>query len=540
MEAVVEEKEVRSKTQDVDIPDVHLGQYFRSICERFKDRTALIDGITDERWSYAQLLELSSRVAAGLQKLGFGPGQLAGLHCEVTPDIVFAFYGTILTGGSIVFAKSSLTERELTYQFGDSRPSLVFCDEANADKTKSACATISSVETLVIFGERENMVSFAMLKNTPLCELQSVPSGDPKQLLALIYSSGTTGFPKGVMLSSKNIVANACIISDPRHRSLDGNDIVLGTAPLTHVSGLTMFNVSIAVGACMVLLPGSEPSITLPAIDKYKATVMFQFPTYIQKLVKSPLLEKYDVSSVRILYCGGSSMPSVVVRAVRTKLNIKALRQGYGLTETCGTVSLTPFNSEDAESIGKPLAMTRMKVVDVNTGLKLGPCEHGEIRVKGPTCVSGYLNNPEATAKLYDSEGFLHTGDIGYYTEEGMFYVVDRMKEMIKCMDQQVAPAELEDLLLKHEDVKEVAVAGVPHAEYGEAARAFVVLSNGHSGSEALKTRLFKLVADQSAPHKHLHGGLEFVSSIPKSETGKNLRRALRDTFVKKHVQGRI
>ncbi|KAM7303558.1 4-coumarate--CoA ligase 1-like [Ixodes scapularis] len=121
-----------------------------------------------------------------------------------------------------------------------------------------------------------------------------------------------------------------------------------------------------------------------------------------------------------------------------------------------------------------------------------------------------------------------------------MFYVVDRMKEMIKCMDQQVAPAELEDLLLKHEDVKEVAVAGVPHSEYGEAARAFVVLSNGHSGSEVLKTRLFKLVADQSAPHKHLHGGLEFVSSIPKSETGKNLRRALRDTFVKKHVQGRI
>uniref|UniRef100_A0A090XFH6 Putative acyl-coa synthetase n=1 Tax=Ixodes ricinus TaxID=34613 RepID=A0A090XFH6_IXORI len=132
MEAVVEEKEVRSKTQDLDIPDVHLGQYFRSICERFKDQTALIDGITDERWSYARLLELSSRVAAGLQKLGFRPGQLAGLHCDATPDIVFAFYGTVLSGGSMVFAKSSLTERELAYQFGDSRPSLVFCDEASA------------------------------------------------------------------------------------------------------------------------------------------------------------------------------------------------------------------------------------------------------------------------------------------------------------------------------------------------------------------------------------------------------------------------
>ncbi|CAN7989774.1 unnamed protein product, partial [Ixodes pacificus] len=396
------------------------------------------------------------------------------------------------------------------------------------------------LQTLVIFGERENMVSFAMLKNTPLCELQPVPSGDSEQLLALIYSSGTTGFPKGVMLSSKNIVASVCLLCDPRHRSFDANDILLGTAPLTHVSGLTIFNASIAVGACMVLLPGSEPSITLPAIDKYKATVISQAPTCIQKLVKSPLLEKYDVRSVRILYFGGSPMPSVVARAVRTKLNIKTLQQGYGLTETCGSISLTPSNSEDTESVGTPLAMTRMKVVDVNTGIKLGPREHGEICVKGPTCVSGYLNKPEATAELYDSEGFLHSGDIGYYTEDGMFYVVDRMKEMIKCMDQQVAPAELEDLLLKHQDVREVAVTGVPHPEYGEAARAFVVLSNGHSGSEALKTRLSKLFADRSAPHKHLHGGLEFVSNIPKSETGKNLRRALRDGFLKKNVQGRI
>uniref|UniRef100_V5HBP3 Putative acyl-coa synthetase n=2 Tax=Ixodes ricinus TaxID=34613 RepID=V5HBP3_IXORI len=454
--------------------------------------------------------------------------------------MVFAFYGAVLAGGSVILARSKLTKRELGYQFGDACPSLVFCDEANADKVKAVCETLPCVKTLVVFGTRENMVPFARLKNTPLRELRPVPSARPDQLVALIYSSGTTGLPKGVMLSSKNLIANVCIASDPRICSFGKDDIILGTSPLTHVSGLSMFNITFGCGACIVLIPGSEPTNTLPAIDKYKATVMFQFPTYIQKLVKSPLLEKYDISSVRILYCGGSSMPSVVVRAVRTKLNIKALKQGYGLTETCGTISLTPSNSEDTESIGTPLAMTRMKVVDVNTGMKLGPREQGEIRVKGPTCVSGYFNKPEATAKLYDSEGFLHTGDIGYYTEDGMFYVVDRMKEMIKCMDQQVAPAELEDLLLKHEDVREVAVTGVPHPEYGEAARAFVVLSNGHSGSEALKTRLFKLVADRSAPHKHLHGGLEFVSSIPKSETGKNLRRALRDGFLKKNVQGQI
>lgn len=534
----MENGEVRSITQDVNIPEVDFGQYFGSACDKFKNRTALIDGTTDERWSYEQMFELSSRVAAGLQKLGFGPGQMAGLHTDVTPDMVFAFYGTVLAGGSMIFAKSALTERELSYQLGDACPSLVFCDEANADKAKAACKTVPSVTTLVVFGERENMVSFATLKDTPLCELQPVPKTDPERLLALIYSSGTTGLPKGVMISSKVLVAYISIASDPRIRSYDKDDIILGTAPITHVSGLTLFNATTAVGACVVLLPGSEPSITVPAIAKYKATVMFQFPTYIQKLVQSPLLEKYDVSSVRILYFGGSPMPSVVARAVRRKLGIKSLVQVYGLTEACGTITLTPSNSENIESIGTPAPMMRMKVVDVNTGMKLGPREHGEILIKGPTCVRGYLNRPEASSSLFDSEGFLHTGDIGYYTEDGMFYIVDRIKEMIKCMDQQVAPAELEDLLLKHEDVKEVAVAGIPHPEYGEAARAFVVLFNGSSVNEDLRTKLLKLVADHSSPHKHLHGGLEFVSSIPKSETGKNLRRHLRDAFIKNHVQG--
>uniref|UniRef100_V5H4N3 Putative acyl-coa synthetase n=2 Tax=Ixodes ricinus TaxID=34613 RepID=V5H4N3_IXORI len=452
--------------------------------------------------------------------------------------MVFAFYGAVLAGGSVILARSKLTKRELGYQFGDACPSLVFCDEANADKVKAVCETLPCVKTLVVFGTRENMVPFATLKNTPLRELRPVPSARPDQLVALIYSSGTTGLPKGVMLSSKNLIANVCIASDPRICSFGKDDIILGTSPLTHVSGLSMFNITFGCGACIVLIPGSEPTNTLPAIDKYKATLLFQFPTYIQKLVQSPLLEKYDVSSLRILYFGGSSMPSVVARAVRSKLGTTSLKQAYGLTEVSGTIALTPPYCEDTESIGRPLPMTRMIVVDVNTGMKLGPCEHGEIRVKGPTCVSGYFKNPEATAKLYDSEGFLLTGDVGYYTEDGMFYVVDRMKEMIKCMDQQVAPAELEDLLLKHEDVKEVAVTGVPHPEHGEAARAFVVLFNGSSGDEALKARLLKLVADESSPHKHLHGGLEFVPSIPKSDTGKNLRRALRDAFVKNSVQG--
>ncbi|CAN8019106.1 unnamed protein product [Ixodes persulcatus] len=530
MEAVVEEKEVRSKTQDVDIPDVHLGQYFQSICERFKERTALIDGITDERWSYAQLLELSSRVAAGLQKLGFKPGQLAGLHCEATPDIVFAFYRTVLSGGSMVFAKSSLTERELTYQFGDSRPILVFCDEANADKTKSACATISSVETLVIFGERENMVSFAMLKNTPLCELQPVPGGDSEQLLALIYSSGTTGFPKGVMLSSKNIVASICLLCNQTRVGVETFS-TYSPPKVTHFFS----DAPHAGGHCY-------------RTSRFECSAI----TWSPSLKCFPLIWTHW-NRLRHLTKG---INWGVVSEQRSQIEMNIL--GIASLQMKKNGSLHVHGTDGGcHSLFDSLAAFRTTIAcDVYTVRKLEGRTHAHVDAstndsKGLIVpLPGYMKRPSLHERTFEqphnclrckvSLDFSERCDVGYYMENGMFYVVDRMKEMIKCMDQQVAPAELEDLLLKHEDVREVAVAGVPHPEYGEAARAFVVLSNGHSGSEALKTRLFKLVADRSAPHKHLHGGLEFVSSIPKSETGKNLRRALRDGFLKKNVQGRI
>ncbi|KAH9362283.1 hypothetical protein HPB48_002261 [Haemaphysalis longicornis] len=277
--------------------------------------------------------------------------------------------------------------------------------------------------------------------------------------------------------------------------AIDRTDVLLGTAPFTHVSGLLFNNAVFANGACLVIICGLEPSDLLPAIDKYKATLMFQFPTFLQKLVRSPLLEKFDVSSIKKVYVGGSTMPSVV-----------------------------------AEETLKD------SVVDVNTGEKLGPRQIGELRIKCPSSAVGYLNNPKATANLYDEEGFLRTGDIGYYSEVGDFYVVDRIKEMFKCMDQQVAPSEIEDLLMQHNAVKEAAVTGVPHAEFGEAPRAFVVLHQGFPANEATVAELQTYVSAKMSRHKQLHGGVEFVSSIPKSDTGKNLRRDLRDSYLRRQA----
>ncbi|CAN7939339.1 unnamed protein product [Ixodes hexagonus] len=394
-------------------------------------------------------------------------------------------------------------------------------------------------QTLVVIGQRPGMVSFTTLKQAPLSEFQPPESINPHNLMAILYSSGTTGLPKGVMISHQNFLAQVLASGDDGERLLEKDDVMLGTAPFTHVSGLWLCSTCISVGGTVVILAKNEPKDVLPAIEKYKATQMLQFPTYAQKFVQCPLVDKYDVSSLKKLIIGGSTTPTMVAQGIIDKLKLKSFRHVYGLSETCGAVSATAAGLEglgDFDSVGKPYPLTQIKVVDISTGKKLGPHQRGEICVKAMYCARGYFNKPEATANLYDDEGFLKTGDIGYYTEDGLFYIVDRIKEIIKCMDQQVAPAELEDLLLKHKAVKEVVVAGVPHKVFGEAARAFVVLFQGFSESKALEDELKKLIADQSAPHKQLHGGIEFVSSIPKSDTGKNLRRTLKDTYMKRLV----
>lgn len=534
--AVIEDRVVRSSAPDPTIPDVDYAEYLRTVWRKSEERTALIKADTGERCSYQELEDACCRVAYALSGLGFQPGDMAGIHCDTSLDAMLAFYGTVFAGGSMVFAKPSLTARDVSFQFKDTKPTVVFCDEENAAKAVEACKSIPSVKTLVVFGQREGMVPFSTLRQGNRAASGSLPKRDPSSVAAVLYSSGTTGLPKGTLLSHRNLVAHMVASSEEMSSAIDRTDVLLGTAPFTHVSGLLFNNAVFANGACLVIICGLEPSDLLPAIDKYKATLMFQFPTFLQKLVRSPLLEKFDVSSIKKVYVGGSTMPSVVAEETLKVLSLDTFGQAYSLSETFGGGTIAPPGYTDYESVGQPICLTRIKVVDVNTGEKLGPRQIGELRIKCPSSAVGYLNNPKATANLYDEEGFLRTGDIGYYSEVGDFYVVDRIKEMFKCMDQQVAPSEIEDLLMQHNAVKEAAVTGVPHAEFGEAPRAFVVLHQGFPANEATIAELQTYVSAKMSRHKQLHGGVEFVSSIPKSDTGKNLRRDLRDSYLRRQA----
>lgn len=530
--AVIEDRVVRSAAPEPPVPDYDFSTCLRNAWQEFKDRTALIDHRTDEHCSYERLEELCSRVAAGLRSLGFRPGDMAGFHCGSSLDVIVACYGVVLAGGSIVMAKPNLSQRELCYQFEETSPSLVFSDEAITDKVIAVQKEVPSIKTLVVFGSHTAAVPFAPLMKTPLSERQ-VPqaAADPGSLLFVLYSSGTTGKPKGVMISQRNAVAQFTAVGAPPKPPVPA--VLLGVAPFTHASGVLTVNSAFSRGDTLVVLPCSEPSVVIPAIAKHKVVFMFEFPTHLRMLLKSPLLEDYDLSSLKVVSVAGSTVPPDLVAETKAKLKVFALGQGYGLTESFGAGTFTLGQNASSNCVGTPSFMSQLKIVDINTDEKLGPGQRGEIRIKSPCCAIGYLNNPEASAALYDDEGFLKTGDMGYYNEQGVFYITDRVKDLIKCMDQQVPPAELEGLLLQHEAVLDVAVVGVPHDEYGEAAMGFVLLREGHEPNQMLKDALLSVVADQASYHKHLHGGLEFVASIPKSFTGKPLRASLRDTYAK-------
>lgn len=533
--AVIENRAVRSIIQDMFIPPVDVGTFIREACGRFKERTAIIDDSTGRQYTYRELQELSTRIAAGLWRRGFRPGHMAGLHSGTNPEMLFAFCGVVFAGGSVVFAKSELKERELEWHFRDTCPSVVFCDEANAKKTRATCEGLASVKTLVVFGDCEGTVSMASLFLTPLDGFKPPAVPDLNAAVAVLFSTGTTGLPKGIIISHRNIVTQS-LISGKLGKYVEVTDIMLATTPFTHVTGLWLYVTALSVGSTIILIPNMEMNQVLSAIEKYKGTMMFQFPTFTFKMLRSPMLERYDISSLNKILIGGSALPSTVGAELLAKLQLNVFRCGYGMTETFGGVTVTPGDSAEYDSVGLPIPMTEIKVVDVDTGERLDAGDHGEICIKGPTCSPGYFNMSENISQLYDSEGFVRTGDIGYYSKKSRLFVVDRMKEMIRCMERQVAPAELQEILLQHPGVSEAVVVGVPHIEYGEAPRAFIVLRDGFGSDEIIEKELRKLVEDQCAEYKHLHGGVEFVSSIPKSDNGKYLRRALRDSFIEKHM----
>ena len=516
----------RSPYPDVEIPDVTFTELVLSRAEGLGEKPALIDGTSGRALTYAALANGAQRAAAGLYARGFRRGDVLAVYSPNLPEYALAVHATASLGGVITAANPLYTADELAAQLRDSEAKYLLTVPPFLETAREA-AVRSNVREVFVFGEAEGATPFAELLGDG-----GQPPGaaiDPREdLLFLPYSSGTTGMPKGVMLTHHNLVANIAQITT----GLDvvrEDDTTIAVLPFFHIYGLgPIMNAGLYVGAKTVTLPRFELETFLRTIQDYRVTIAFVVPPIALALARHPLVEDYDLSSLRLVFSGAAPLDDGLARACATRLGCP-VRQGFGLTEASPAVLVTPVESSLAKpaAIGPPIANTECAVADPDTGAFLGPYERGELWVRGPQVMKGYLNRPEASAAAITPEGWLRTGDIGYADEEGYLYVVDRLKELIKYKAFQVAPAELEAVLLSHPRVSDAAVVGVPDEESGEIPKAFVV-----ADPEAEAAEIAAFVARKVAPHKKVRA-LEFVEEIPKSPTGKILRRLLTESSVK-------
>lgn len=511
---------IKSPHPDVEIPSMSVAEYVLSGFPERGGKAALIDGDSGASLTYAELGRRIRGAAAGLQRIGVGQGDVVAIFSPNVPDYAVAFHAIALIGAISTTASPLYTARELNLQLNDSGARLIFTSSAFLE-TAQAASKGTPVERIVVLGRGDGEMSLDDLVIDG-AEPMPAPFDPAGQLAVLPYSSGTTGLPKGVMLTHRNLVANMRQCSGLTDLDLVvGDDVVLGVLPFFHIYGmLVIMNYSLWVGATVVTMPRFDLERFLQLVQEHRVTRVNVVPPILVALGKSPLVDRYDLSSLHTVFSGAAPLGEDLANEVMHRLGCSVL-QGYGLTETSPVTHCSSSNPEVRAAVGRPLPNTEVKVVDCDDGSLLGPGQQGELYIRGPQVMKGYLNNPEATAETIDADGWLRTGDLAYFDEQGRFYVVDRVKELIKYNAYQVAPAELEGLLLAHPAVADVAVIPVPDEAAGQIPKACVVKQAEVTGEE-----LMDWLAGQVAPQKRVRQ-VEFVDAIPKSASGKILRRQL-------------
>lgn len=531
MKVRIEDGIVHSPYSDVDVPIRSFYDLAREKLSENPDRTALVgDELCLTR---AQLLVRMKRYAVGFRRHGVQPGDRVCIHVNNNAENFAAMYGCILAGATLVMAKTSLTERELRYQAEDSDSTHILTNVEYAPKVAKAVASLT-MKGLFSMGCTAGFVSAAEFSELDENDFEECPILDTRNtVMAVCYTSGSTGLPKGAEITHYNFVT--CFYTSREQLPWGEGDVYLGINSITHVTGLIFSMAAVLDGAaCAVTSCKLTPLEIMDAIDKFQATAAMTFPAQLQALTREMRRTGRRLPSMRTLVVAGSVLAESLADTVRSSFGgLKHLINLYGMTESCGVITCQPTSTESERGVdvGVPATGVKVKVVDFKTHERLGPNEMGEICFHNMSRVNGYYKRPKESAELFDDEGWLRTGDAGYYDEHGRLYVADRLKQMIKCMGNQVVPAELEDLLMQeHSDViAEVSVIGLPHAEYGEAAAAAVVLTDEGRGEdlEDLAKRIKATIAGNLAVQKHLYGGVFFVDSFPKTETSKVNRPAL-------------
>ncbi len=510
----------KSPYPDVAIPDdMMLTRFVLHRAQELADKPALIDGPTGRTLTYRQLAGAIRLAAAGLAQRGFKKGDVFAIYSPNLPEYAVAFHAVASLGGINTTINPLYTVEELVTQLNDAGAKFLLTIPQFLDKALEAAAK-SKIEEVFVFGEAEGATPFASLLQSD-GQPPEVEINPREDLIVLPYSSGTTGLPKGVMLTHYNLVANVCQLKDIEQ--FDENDRLIGILPFFHIYGMVVImSAGLYKGVTLVTMPRFDLEQFLQVMQDYSITRAYLVPPIVLALAKHPLVAKYDLSKLKLILSGAAPLSAEVSRACAERLGC-LVKQGYGMTEMS---PVTHLDSDDPRqlklgSIGRTIPNSSSKIVDPINQAELGPNQEGELWVRGPQMMTGYLNNPKATALSIDDDGWYHTGDIAYADEDGYFFVVDRLKELIKYKGMQVAPAELEAVLLTNPAIADAAVIPSPDEEAGEIPKAFVVLKEEISPDE-----IMAFVAQKVAPHKRIRR-VEVVDQIPKSASGKILRRIL-------------
>ncbi|MDN7227012.1 AMP-binding protein [Planococcus liqunii] len=536
-------------------PSMPVQEYLTHAYEKFPEKVAI--HFLGKDVTYHELYDSSKRFANYLQTLGIKKGDRVSIMLPNCPQAVISFYGVLYAGGVVVMTNPLYTEREIAYQMNDSGAKAIVSLDILFPRI-SKVVKETKLENVIITGIKDylpfpkNLVYpmvqkkqygmtvkvehrginhlFTEIMKTASTEVAKTPFDFEEDLALLQYTGGTTGSPKGVMLTHKNLISNATMCDSWLYKGTNGEETIMGIIPLFHVYGLTtVLILSVMQGNRMVLLPKFEPETALKTINKQKPTLFPGAPTLYIGLMNHPDIGKYDLSSIEACLSGSAPLPAEVQEKFE-KLTGGKLVEGYGLTETSPVTHSNLLWGERVKgSIGMPYPDTDCKIFLPGTTDPVPNGQIGEIAIKGPQVMKGYWNRPEDTAATI-VDGWLLTGDLGYMNEEGFFFIVDRKKDMIIAGGFNIYPREIEEVLYEHEAVQECVVAGVPDAYRGETVKAYIVQKEGYNVSEEeFNTYCREHLASFKVPRIY-----EFRKELPKTAVGKILRRSLVDEEIAK------
>jgi len=507
----------RSPLPDVEIPDISITQQILARADELADAVALTDGATTSI-TFGQLRDDIHRLAGGLAARGIGRGGCVGLMAPNMPEYAVVFHGVAVAGAAVTTINPTYGPAEVRFQLQDAGATMLVTTPMFLEVAAQAVEDTNVTEIVVIGGAD----GYASLDDVYAEPIDQVAVDYDKDIVVLPYSSGTTGLPKGVMLTHRNLVANNaqlehCIQYEP-------DEAALAALPFFHIYGMqVLMNSLLNRGVRVVTMPRFDMAQALELVQNEKISRFFAVPPIVLGLAKAPIVDNYDLSSLRQIFSGAAPLGADIADECAKRVGCEVV-QGYGMTELSPVSHCTPQGDFRAGSSGVTISNTETRIVDPETGEDQPVGGRGELWVRGPQVMKGYLNNPEATAITIDDEGWLHTGDVATVDEHHHVAIVDRIKELIKYKGFQVPPAELEALLVTHPAVNDAAVIGVPDDEAGELPKAFIVAA---PNSTPTLDELQAFMSEHVASYK-LVREIEMVDAIPKSPSGKILRRELR------------